>query len=238
MRMHEQSFSIDFNSHKLAGDIIGTGRQEVMFLHGAGTADRSRFAELRKQIAQEGVTSIAFDFIGHGQTGGDLKKTSLFERTEQVLKVLKDLQITWPITLVSASMSGYTSVKVAEMADVKAMILLAPAMYTEQAYSVPFGDGFSEIIREPNSWQMSDAWEILKSYTGGLVIYQAELDHVVPRELIDKIHSSAEKANPLELVVIKDGTHPLGKFLQEHPDESENVAQKIIQLNSGLRSEI
>lgn len=220
--------SVPFGNTNLIGDIAGPDEHpSVLFLHGAGTADRTRFNGIRKLFLDAGISSAAFDYIGHGETGGDSQKTSLKERVEAAHAFIKALGLTEPLTIIGASMSGYIGIKLTQVVDIDALIFLAPGVYTTEAYDVPFGGGFSEIIRVPESWQNTDAWKILESYKGKLLIFEAEHDQVVPQALTQKLYDSANNASWKKVVVVPDATHPLGKYLEENPKDLQNAFDQM-----------
>jgi len=71
--MKKVPVKIDFGGTALSGDTIhADAGPKWLFLHGAGTSDRKRFDKLRVLLAQEGVGSCSFDFIGHGETKGSI----------------------------------------------------------------------------------------------------------------------------------------------------------------------
>jgi len=104
---------------------------------------------------------VAFDCIGHGETGGDLKQSSLQSRTAQACAVIEALSLPQPFAVLAGSMGGYTAVTLLPRYAIANLILVVPAMYAAEAFAVPFNAGFTEIIRRPNSWESSDGWELL-----------------------------------------------------------------------------
>jgi len=141
--------------------------------------------------------------------------------------VVENQKLLQPLSVIASSMSGYVAIKLLDFLDVENIILLAPAIYASKSYSVPFGPKFSEIIRKQYSWRDSDVWEILKDYTGNLLIFAAEKDRIISDEVIEKIHSSAVNANFREIISFKDATHPLVEWLDEHSDYLEQASDKI-----------
>jgi len=201
-------FKVEFKDHVITGDLLmENDYASVLILHGGGNSSRSKFCYLRERLYNKGVGSCAFDFIGHGDTGGSLKHSSLLERTEQACTVIDSQPIRQPLTIIGASMGAYTAVKLLHRYPVENLILLVPAMYTADAYSVPFNDGFTQIIRQPNSWASSDAWEVLADFRGKLFVVAAEFDQVIPDDVIEKIYSSAIRANEKELYVAPGVSH-------------------------------
>jgi esterase/lipase len=203
-----QVFQIDFDTRLLIGDIIShNSPPQVLILHGAGNAARKNCRLFREQLMLHGISSAAFDFVGHGDTGGELKRTSLISRTRQACRVINSVGIQQPLSVIAASMGAYTAVKLLEHYQVKNMILLVPAMYDSKAYHVPFDKGFTEIIRQPESWTESDAWQILSEYKGHLFIIAAENDNVIPLGVVNRIYNTAVNAEERLLFLAPRASH-------------------------------
>ena len=220
---------VDFGTHKIIGDVLSRNDSpRVLILHGAGNSNRGRFQMLREQLYAKGISSAAFDFVGHGDTGGDLKKSSLRSRTRQACRVIDSLNLQQPFSVIGASMSAYTSVKLLQHYQIKTLILLVPAMYTSRAYSVPFNGEFSRIIRRPQSWIRSDAWRILADYTGRLLIVAGENDPIIPRDVINRIYDSAVNAAERQLFVVPNASHFVFTDLRANdPQEFNRVFGRI-----------
>jgi uncharacterized protein len=220
-----RGFRAPFDGHVLVGDVMaGEGPPRLLVLHGAGTSCRERFRELREHFAARGIGSVAFDCIGHGDTGGDLKATSLRSRTEQACAVIETIGPPRPLSVLAASMGGYTAVTLLPRYQVESLILVGPAMYTAEAYAVPFGAGFTEIIRRPRSWEGSDAWALLAQFRGRLLIVAGEHDAIIPPDVIRNIHNSARQAGERTLYVAQGASHLIITDLRAHaPDQLDRV---------------
>lgn len=225
--MNRNAFKVSFNGTFLMGDTFGTTHPQLLFIHGAGSSDRKRFEQLRTLLAKRGIGSISFDFIGHGESGGSLAGSSLESRVAQASAVIDSQGISQPLSIVASSMGGYIAIKLAELYELKSLTLVAPAVYDTRSYSVPFGPAFTKVIQSPFSWRNTDAWKILENYKGNLLIYRAEKDTIIPHEVIARIYDSARKARPKEVIMIKNATHSLAKWLDEHPDSLYQVFEKI-----------
>ena len=214
-------FQVDAGAGILIGDLISNSvSPQVLILHGAGNAARKHFRLFREQLLIHGISSAAFDFVGQGDTGGELKSSSLLSRTRQANSVVDSLNIQQPFSVIGASMGAYTAVKLLEYYQVKNLILIVPAMYTSLAYSVPFNEGFTDIIRQPHSWEHSDAWEILSGYKGRLLIIAAEKDNVIPIGVIKKIYNSAANAKERNLYMAPRASHLVFTDLRSKDPES------------------
>ena len=97
----------------------------TLLLHGAGKSSRFTFSRLREYLYCHGLPSDSFDFVGHGETGGNIKETSLLGRTDQAAKVIKHM-CQEPLTLIAASMGGYCAIKLTEIFKVENLVLLFP----------------------------------------------------------------------------------------------------------------
>lgn len=225
------SFEVPFNPNLvLRGDKTSADKNSVLFLHGAGTSTRHLFDSLRQFLWNQGISSAAFDFLGHGESRGVLQDSSLQERFLHSCKVIETLNLEEPLTLVGASMSGYIAIKLLEKYQVENLILFVPAVYHTEAFHVPFNQGFSEIIRKPNSWVASDAWQILETFKGNLLVFFAEKDDVIPREIIDRIYASACNAKHRSLNLIHNSPHKVQIFLDEQPEAREETFKRIVEL--------
>lgn len=203
--MSVRSFELPFAKHVLQGDSYQMGCQTIV-LHGAGKSSRTRFTRLRLALDARGIPTVSFDFIGHGDTGGNLLGSSLHERTEQASAVIRHA-CREPLTLIAASMSAHTAIKLTEKFTVDNLILLVPAVYTAHAYGLSFGPDFSAAIRVPDSWRDSDAFSILSLFKGSLLVVAAESDDVIPVDVVHKIHASATKAKTRHLHVVPGSGH-------------------------------
>lgn len=162
---------------------------DCLVLHGAGAANKERVLPLIECMVSLGYATHAFDAVGHGATGGDLQISSLRDRSEQAMAVIKARSLKVPVVLVGASMGGFTALDLATRyrLGAKAIILLAPAVYANEAYRVNFGPAFSNEIRKPQSWQNADAWKSLKDVRLPLLVFIGTEDDVIPREIPDML---------------------------------------------------
>ena len=213
-------FQVDAGTRPLIGDLISNGSPpRVLILHGAGNANRGHFRLFREQLLIHGITSAAFDFVGQGDTGGELKSSSLHSRTCQACSVVDSLNIQQPFSVIGASMGAYTAVKLLEFYQIQSLILIVPAMYTARADTIPFNEGFTDIIRQPQSWGHSDAWAILSGYKGRLLIIAAENDKIIPKGVINKIYESAVNAKERKLFVAPRTSHTVLTDLRSNNPE-------------------
>jgi pimeloyl-ACP methyl ester carboxylesterase len=225
-------FQVEFGTHRLTGDVISNSSSpRALVLHGAGNAHRGDFRLIREELLTHGISSAAFDFVGHGNTGGELKSSSLISRTRQACRVVERLNIEQPFSVIAASMGAYTAVKLLNYFQIKSLILVVPAMYDSRAYKVAFNKGFTEIIRRPESWGNSDAWQVLSEYTGRLFIIAGEKDEVIPQGVISRIYDSAVAAEERKLFVAPRASHRVFTDLRSNnPDIFSSIFDQIVEM--------
>ncbi len=225
-----KKFFVNFQDTKLVGDIFyssGNVNTHVLFLHGAGESNRLWFDNIRKILSKKNITTYSFDFIGYGETVGDIKKTSLESRVKQSLSVIASEKIDYKLSIIASSMSGYVAMKLTQFYKIENLILLAPAVYDSSAYSVTFGLKFTEIIRKPYSWKNSDIWEINKKFKGNFLLLVAEKDQIIPREITEKIYSSIINAKTKKMIVVNNANHSLVRWLNNNLNYLDSVSEII-----------
>lgn len=190
----------------------------ALLLHGGGTSAADGFEELRTFLHAKGIETLAFDCVGHGRTGGSQLGTTLHERVQQVRAVIKsqrpDLSI---LTLVGFSMGAYVAVKAAVEAGVQRLCLAIPAAYAAQAYQAPFGREFSQILRTPRSWETSDAFDLIRNYTGHLLVVSAEEDKIIPAEIPQRYATARIGRGSTVHHVVKGSGHNLSAHCEREP---------------------
>jgi len=224
-------FTTRFGTSFLVGDIFSNdSTANVVVLHGAGISSRKRFYSIRARLFKHGISSLAFDMIGHGDTGGTLSESSLKNRTLQAKSVINSRQLSEPLSLIGTSMSGYTAVKLTQYFDIQNLILLVPAIYSRRAYSLPFGDDFSKVIREKKSWFDSDAWGILNNFRGNLLLITAENDDVIPKDVVERIFESATISRNKVIHEVQGSPHQILSYLAERPQMFNEVIKQIVNI--------
>lgn len=214
-------FDVSYRGKTLKCDFVpGCLPLQTVLIHGAGTSERGRFTTLRSALRARGMSSTAFDCIGHGETGGTLQESSLVSRTRQAEAVVNTLPIASPLAIVGTSMGAYNAIKLLETRKLDALVLVVPGVYAPDAYELPFGPEFTAAIRQERSWDATDAWQILGSYTGRLLVIAAEYDAVIPREIPERLVQAARNASQRKLHVVPGAEHNrLFSLVSERPAE-------------------
>ena len=205
-------------------------RPEFIFLHGAGIGRKERILDLAEPLIRRGHDLLAFDFSGHGASTGELKKGSLERRVNEATETILRYGALPPraLTICGSSMGGYVALKILQTHSVDKLILFCPALYDRAAYRVRFDQGFSEIIRQSESWLNTDVLESLRNFRGKLLIVMGDQDKVIPPGVIDLILRTAQNAQQKEIHSIPGCPHQINIWLASRPEEQVRLAEKLL----------
>jgi uncharacterized protein len=215
-------FSVPVQDRRIHASYFGPVHRTALLLHGGGSSSSDQIFPLRQDLAERGVGTLALDHVGHGRTGGDLAQASLQQRVEETLAAIDFVRPSKLLGSVSMSMGGYVAARVHGLIGLRSMVLIAPAMYDAAAYAVPFGSGFTELIRTPRSYDRSDAWDILAGFTGALLVIAGREDSVIPMEVIHRCHDVAVRASR-QLILLDGIDHYVMTRLRVGPRDRLNA---------------
>ncbi|MFJ5675764.1 alpha/beta fold hydrolase [Streptomyces sp. NPDC093097] len=154
---------------------------------------------------------------------------SLRRRFEQAVAVIDAYGgADGPLALVGFSMSGRTVADlVRHYGDrVAALGQCAPAVYSAEAWDVPFEDGngrFSRIIRQPDSWREAPALEVLRAYEG-----RAGTDAVIPPAATESIQNALAARAQYTRFGLPEAQHQLGTWFREHGDDRRESMEAVL----------
>jgi len=229
-RMEPVPFTVPYSGSLLKCDsLAGPSALQTLLIHGAGASVRGRFVPLRRVLQGHGIGSVAFDCIGHGDTGGALARSSLASRTRQAEAVLEALPGTGRLAVVGTSMGAYNAIKLLTTWPIESLVLVVPGVYTPAAYETPFGSEFSALIRQERSWERTDAWALLEQFKGRLLVIAAAEDTVIPAEIPVRLVQSAAQAAWRKLHVVPGAAHNrLFSLLEERPEEFQATMALVL----------
>lgn len=220
---------LDVGGERLAVEVYGPTTPSkllagVLVLHGAGQSDKSRCREVCLVLAGIGCECVSFDFSGAGQSTRRHPQT-LAKRTAEAQAVFESYLPNFAHrSVVAFSMSGHSAIELAATPrlGIRGLILCSPAIYAEQAYEIPFGPEFTSCLRQPLSWRSSASFRKLAKFDGRVCLVLPERDEVIP----DEVFTLIERALPhpsFHKIVVKESSHTLGAWFNDHPDVAEAV---------------
>lgn len=230
--MLKKAFSVKINKEIIACTILSKRDTGIppgfVFLHGAGTGTKERVQSIATPVVDSDLNILALDFSGHGESTGELKKSSLEKRVNEATTVINQFCIKAnPLIICGSSMGGYVAIKLLEIYRVDTLILFCPALYTQEAYSVQFDEGFTEMIRVPESWKKTDVLHLLQKFSGNLLVVIGENDEVIPPQVIEFIMENTPNVKRKELYVIPGCPHSINTWILSHEQELLMLQRKI-----------
>jgi len=203
----------------------------VVIMHGAGESNSLRHAGLARLFADNGISVIALDFIGHGKTGGNLAKNSLALRIEHArLAIERWVTADVPLILCGFSMSGHVALRLLPQlgARVKGIGLFCSATYAAEAEEVKFGSDFTKILHQPEGWRSSLGLRDAAQFGGRAAIIIGGDDTVIPWEVTTELARRLKtNASEVRLEVLGGVNHQLAAWLSNHRGFSRQIIQYL-----------
>ncbi|MEU1619395.1 alpha/beta hydrolase [Streptomyces sp. NPDC005722] len=204
----------------------------AVVLHGAGTSDRQRLAGLLGDVADRGHHALSLDFSGHGDSTGLLARSSLRQRFLQARAVVDGhVPPRHRLAVIGFSMSGQTVADLVRHygARVASVGLCAPAVYAAEAWSVPFGAGFTEIIRTPESWRTSSALDVFRSLSGRAVLATPAADEVIPPAVTEAVAAALGGSRArFTRLTYPDADHRLALWFTGNPEPRGRFVDAVL----------
>lgn len=121
------------------------------------------FGLIASGLHHEGEGSLFFNWPGQGRSSGDVMKTSIRTRSEQLLEIIERTRDGRKVNLVGASMGAYHATLAAEQLNETAsnLVLVSPAAYPETSHELTYEKGFGEHLKNPWNPTESPSIQIL-----------------------------------------------------------------------------
>jgi len=206
-------------------------RANILFLHGAGKAKKDKVFHLAQALLENQISSFAFDFSGHGESSGYLQESSLQKRVQEAQGALEQFT-TDKLTICAFSMGGHIALELLRVVPIQNLILFCPAIYTPEAFNLPFDERFSNVIRKPESWKNAEVIKSLQNFTGKILIMIGEKDEVIPKGVIELINSNAMSAVRKEIFIIPNVGHQILSAADKDRNLMNAIIKKVIQFSS------
>lgn len=223
-----QKIILDIDNEKLVCEYALSDVNAVI-LHGAGpTTFRKMNYPIANELTKHGIGVLLFDFSGHGESSGTLAELSLSRRMRQAEQVIdKLIPSESPLYLIGFSMSAQTVCDLLPIYNgrVKSILLGCPAAYRADVHNLPFGeDTFTTKLREPNSWQNTNAASNLAEFEGRTVIAIGTKDTVIPKGVLQMLKAASKD---LVYVEYEGATHALSAWFDEYPTMLTELIYKL-----------
>jgi pimeloyl-ACP methyl ester carboxylesterase len=252
----ERRFAHAFEGYALPGRWLHGGAEaecRMLAIHGA-RSDHTRLDPLLLRLQARGLSSLSFALSGHTvDSPVPNDRTSLAINLAESLAFAQLLGHRLEIVL-GHSLGGALAMKVAQAhADsVHTLILSAPALYPEAAWSVPaYGPAFTQALSTPYGFLDSLSLPFLRRFKGKTVLVIGEYDGLraelhggiagrsageiksgamqvyspIPAEALEAIQQAA--GDKLRLVVLRACDHKIYAHLLKYPQAADALADRL-----------
>ncbi|MBJ9705428.1 alpha/beta fold hydrolase [Acinetobacter calcoaceticus] len=210
----------------------GFPKKVALLIHG-GNSDLSSLSPLEDLLRRENIGTLSFNLSGLNSTSKT--KSSLSQNINESISfysLLKKVDI-----VIGYSLGGYIAINLAKIFQIDQLILLCPAIYSDQALNKNYGNEFKNEISKPYSFYSSSIWHFLMAYKREVLIVYGELDGIktsdgkskgfyeingmtkyspIPYEIVQAFKKiSMRKAN-FNLIIEKDKDHYLLKNIKTY----------------------
>jgi len=206
----------------------GARTPSVICLHGGGPSSRDSTKYLATALQTIGKTVIRFDFSGQGDSSGQMAKSSLKKRFLETKAVLEYFGLNDKISVIGTSMGGYIACTLAKEISITNLVFFGPAAYTTKAWDVEFGSGFTEIIREENSFLDSDILELPKYFNGNALYIIGKNDEIIPKQVVALYKNALSHCSVFEEYTILDCPHPIHRWAMKQPSARIKIEEKVL----------
>jgi pimeloyl-ACP methyl ester carboxylesterase len=208
----------------------GERAPSVICLHGGGPTGRHSTSYLAAALQAEGRSVIRFDFSGQGDSTGKMAASSLAKRLAETKSVLDYFGLDDGISVIGTSMGGHIACALAREISIENLVFFGPAAYTTRAWDVAFGSGFTEIIREENSFLNSDIVDLLRGFSGNALYFIGSDDEIIPEQVVDLYREALSHCSIFEAYTVVDCPHPIHRWALKHPEVQKEIEGKVLSL--------
>ncbi|WP_416306969.1 alpha/beta hydrolase [Neptunicella sp. SCSIO 80796] len=199
----------------------------IFSIHGGGVPGKERVEYIAEAVRQFNISFLSFDHTGHGLSSGKIKESSLSRRVDEALAIMRLIKDGSNIIVMGTSMGGYIATEIVRRNKADALMLFCPAMYTDNAFDLSFGEGFTEEIRKPLSYLNTNVEESIRTNTKKSIIFACEDDDVIPEEVISKYWSSIRKSSFGKKIVLPQCPHWVHKYACDNRKIRNLIIQEI-----------
>ncbi|WP_335975918.1 alpha/beta hydrolase [Acinetobacter calcoaceticus] len=175
---NEKSFFFvhDFGTYELEAKFNycdGFPEKIALLIHG-GNSDLSSLSPLEDLLRKKNIGTLSFNLSGLNTTSKT--KSSLSQNINESISfysLFKKVDI-----VIGYSLGGYIAINLAKKFQIDQLILLCPAIYSDQAVNKIYGNEFKNEISKPYSFYSSSIWHFLMEYKREVLIVYGELDGI------------------------------------------------------------
>lgn len=210
----------------------------VLWIQGWSSSMESHSEGVKRMAHKSGVTFATLDYAGHGLSNCDIEESTREQQLNEVIALFDELKSMGfqNITVVGGSFGGYMAALLVGKRPVSAVVLRAPAAYTDLEFDIPHKDTRKwhevDVNTRANEAEqfIADNMGIksLKTFDGFTYVLEHELDEQVPQIMPRAYYECARHGNYL---IIPRTEHSPRKMKNPKPhfDYIEHTVVSIIE---------
>ena len=221
----EKIYFKNSKGRKIYGVISNTNSKVVVLIcHGlGGNKDNFKYKLLQKKLAAAKISSLAIDFIGHGESDGEYNDLTLTEATDDILCAKHELEKRGysEVGFVGYSFGGVGGIMSAAKEQFKFLVLISPPTYYNVREMIKSGIHVLWELRKTNKrnpqkknaranikffkdYGSQDSYVAAKKINAPVLIIQGDKDKIVPVKRTIELHKKIKGA---KLKLLKGANH-------------------------------
>lgn len=179
----------------------------VIFFHGSGGNGEMHF-ELAKNVSEKGILGFAFNYRGCGASSGKFEDQTVGMGIEDAKAAINFFLSQEKVDrkrlgFSGGSFGGFIASLFANRFNPKSLVLIAPAVYTPEAYVI-HRDSDSDLRK---GFEKSKSYKMISKFKGNLLVVKCEFEDVLPPGMVDKYLTEANNVARKENYLLKGARH-------------------------------
>ncbi|MEK7202079.1 MAG: alpha/beta fold hydrolase [Patescibacteria group bacterium] len=219
--MEPKTIDIECKGYAVKADIYKGNKDSVvaLFLIGrTSSSSKPRYKEFLPRLAQDlGITSVIFDYTGHGDSPFDIEDLSPAQHFLEVITVFDWMKEKYPsrrFFVVGSSYGGFLATQLTKYKNFDGLILQAPAIYRPVDFYTPAKkwdeNATYSLRRDVEALAKHPLLERAAQFEGKVLLVVHKRDERIPKETTD---AYANALHPE--VIVEDIPHSLGKATEQ-----------------------
>lgn len=229
--MKPTTTDIDCKGYSVKADIYEGSEDGAVLLSLIGRTSRrtkQRYYDFLPRLAKElGITTVIFDYSGHGDSPFDIEELSAAQHFLEVVTVFDWMKKRYPnrkVFVIGSSYGGFLATQLTKYRKFDGLILRAPALYRpsdfytqmkneDRAATETFRRDVDALAKHPLLARASQ-------FAGKVLLVVHKNDEQIPKETTDAYANAFQPE-----VIVEDVTHSLDQATKQQID---NYNQKIL----------
>ena len=221
-----KTLDIDCTGYSVKADVYeGSDKGAVLLSLIGRTSKRTkqRYYDFLPRLANElGITTVIFDYTGHGDSPFDIEDLSPAQHFLEVVKVFDWIKQNYPnrqVFVIGSSYGGFLATQLTKYRHFDGLVLRAPAIYKPSDFYTLKKDEDREATqsfrRDKEALAAHPLLARASKFEGKVLLVVHENDEQIPKETTDA-YANAFKP---EVILVKGVSHSLDNVTEQQVDD-------------------